>query len=822
MKKIITILLFVSCNHSKHIIVTPAPLDNTEDTNILTIPHLPHIPPVIITPLPIEPLPPTPIDSVIPIKLQPFSVSFDTVDNATIQDLVDVLKDYKDGSAINIIKVPIENRTGQAFYISANSTNVEIRYTCENSLENAVYTYLDMLGIRWYGAGENWLYKPTILNTVNIAGEWKEPTFRNRIFAGTGGLDGPMSPLVDPNSLYKKNWLTWKRRNRFNYDFGDGGHTGQAFYLANKNLCDSNSNWFSNNSGKVSGRIKIEVPEAVQAYKAWAISKLNEKNTFNMISTDPEDGRGGSDDPLPPNGFEGIAKWNHADKWWWLTNEVSKEFNKDDNNIKVNAYAYGDGPYDALVPKFQLSKNVYPIIIPYAFQTAYLPNQMIKTWAKSIQGKMGIYDYWNITQWSLGLPQFNIYDISKKLKFWQENKINGMNIETTDAGGPMGHAWWLAGQLEWDLSKDISSLFVKYLHDCFGAGWKPMQTMYNRWSLNYQSAADVNFSLNDLKEATDLVPVNSPEWKRLNDVKAYVHFMKMMAAKSSNDSIYQYIYSIHQRMLVQTAAFTGQRYLGEAPAPLSAHQLTADEVENNFVKDLAAAPLDYSISNMVFDYDRVVYTDSIPNDTWRFGIFAGAKFKAPFTGTVSIDMGGAGTTACKIYSDDSLFVSENIDSNNYSFIYHDPNLVGYVWHMKNFVFAVEEGKIYYISAVKDFSRVKINTAGINLFFGNTENDFDNAGYPIRYFYVPIGTKEIAFVDGEPEGMNGRGYLITANGETLHRLKTSSKDVYKVLVPKGQDGKIWTANFGHSGWGFNNIPNITSLQKFEYNQITLNR
>jgi hypothetical protein len=801
MRILIAILILTSCNQSKHIVVPPTP-------------------PIIITPLPIEPLPPTPIDSVIPIPLQPFSVSFDTVDNETIQDLVTVLKEYKDGRAINIQKIPIENRTGQAFYISANSTTVEIKYTCENSLENAVYTYLDMLGIRWYGAGENWLYKPAILNKVDIKGEWKEPTFRNRIFAGTGGLETPLS--TDPNHNYRNNWYAWKRRNRVNTDFYDTGHTGGAFYQENKETLNAHPEWFNSESGKLAGRFKIEIPEAAKAYKDWSIAKISKRSTFIMLGVDPEDGRGGTDDPLPPNGFDGISKWNHADKWWWNANEVSKAFDENDNNTKVSAYAYGDGPYNVLVPKFQLRKNVYPVIIPYAFQTAYLPNQMVKNWAKSIQGNMGIYDYWNITQWSLGMPQMNIYDIPNKLKFWRDNKIVGMNIETTDASGPMGHVWWLGAQLEFDLSKNIDTLFNKYLQDCFGAGWKPMHDMYIRWSLNYQSAADVNFSLHDLDAATKSVDVNSPEWLRLNDVKAYVHFMKMMnertvSSKASNDSIYLYIYSIHQRMLVQTAAFTGQRYLGEAPEPLSAHQLTAQEVENNFVNDLAVSPLDYTVSKFVFDYDKVTYTDSFPKDVWRFGIFAGGHFKAQFSGKVSVDMGGAAVAACKIYTDDSLIMSENVDTANATFIYHDQNVTDYAWYMKNYVFNVEKGKTYYLSARRNFSRLIINTPGVNLFFGNTGDDFDNAGYPNRYFYVPKGTKEIAFLDGEPEGLNGRGYLVTPDGVTLHRTKTTAKDIYTVLVPAGQDGKLWLANMGHSGVAFVNIPNITSLQKFSYEE-----
>ena len=758
----------------------------------------------------------TVVDTSPVVELKPFEINTD-INNETTKDLKDVLQGYEDGRLITIQKESLANRTGQAFYIYANDRNVVLKYTTKQSLENAVYTYLDLLDIHWYGAGENWLYKPTILTHANIAGEWKEPTFRNRIFAGTGGLEFPLS--IDPNYNYRNNWYTWKRRNRFNYDFSDAGHVGDVFYQSNREILDKNPHWFNSAQGKRYGRLRIENDSAMAVYKAWAKTQYNPASLFNSIGTDPEDGRGGFDDPLPFDGFQGINKWNHSDKWWWLTNEVAKMYEENNGNVQVNANAYGDGQFNALVPKFTLRKNVYPIIIPYAFQTAYLPKQMVKTWAKFIDGKMGIYDYWNITQWSLGLPQFNIYEIPEKLSFWKANKVGGMNIETTDASGPMGHAWWLAGQLEWDLSKNINTLFKKYLKDCFGAGWQSMKRMYDRWSLNYQQSADVNFSLKDLKEATDVVAVNSPEWKRLNDVKAYVHFMKLMAertnTKSNNDSLYYYMYSIHERMLVQTVALTGQRYLGTAPEPLTAHQLTEQEIETNFVADLASLPVEYGIRNMVFDYDKAVYVDSIPIDAWKFGIFSGGYFKANYTGIFSIDMGGEGTTGVRIFTDDSIYVNENVSPTDFTFL---ENINGRKWSMKNYVINVVAGQVYNISTYYGFGRIRVRTPNIIIFNRPSPNDFDNAQYPNRYFYVPIGTKKIAYLDGEPQPMNGSGYLVTPDGISLVRTATTAKGIYTVDVPEGADGKVWTASFGHSNWSLSNIPNISALQRFSYKEL----
>jgi hypothetical protein len=165
-------------------------------------------------------------------------------------------------------------------------------------------------------------------------------------------------------NAYKTKWCDWKRRNRFNADFPGAGHRGQAFYLSNKALLDAHPEWFNSADGKQNGRLRIEVPEAVAAYKAWVQkARAGATEPFLSIGVEPEDGRGGNADPLPPAGFAGVASWNHADKWWWLANDVAKDYPENDSRIVVTMYAYGAGATNALAPSFALRRNVYPVII---------------------------------------------------------------------------------------------------------------------------------------------------------------------------------------------------------------------------------------------------------------------------------------------------------------------------------------------------------------------------------------------------------------------------------------------------------------------------
>lgn len=748
------------------------------------------------------------------------NIIFNDADDAAIQDLRNYLSPYRAGT-ITLQKVELSDRTGQEFYLSINGSKTEIRYTTKNSLENAIYTYLEMLGFHWYGPGDNWTVTPKSINRPNFTGRWVQPSFRNRTFFGTGGLDfGKIQPY-DPKNTVKGKWLTWMRRNRFNADFQGAGHMGQAFYQQNKSLLENNPDWFVNKKGEQAGRIKIDVPAAVTAYKNWIRTRYNNsKGDFITLGVDPADGRGGADDPLPKD-MPGIK--NYADKWWWLANQVARDY-LDDPRVIITMYAYGDGPDNAKVPDFKLLKNVYPVIIPYAFQRAYLPNQMVKAWADAITGNMGLYDYWNITQWSKDVPQFNIYGMLPKLSFWHENKVNGVYLETTNAAGPVGHALWLAGELQWNLHANFDSLYTQYLNDCFGKGAPFMRRMFDRWSRNYQDAADVAFSLDDLKQASDAVKRGSVEWNRITELKAYIHYLKMYYAldgtQQSKDAIFNYLYSIHNLMMVQTAAFIGQRYIppfdkGNIVPPPTALILSTKDIENQFQKDLANAPIPYQLANFTFDFDKVKYVESIPVNSWRFGGFqCNFFFKAPFTGKVSLDAGAETNTPLKIFTDDSILVNEKVgtDHNDYS-----ETLTGRTWKMKRFSINIQKGKTYYIQTSYGFSRVKINTPGIVLFKNPGGQDFDNYQYPVQYFYVPKTTTEIAFFDAHPEGTNGRGFLTNPDGVLIKRTPTSFKNVFTVPVAPQYRGKIWTANFGHPSWRLLNIPNITSLQKFGYEE-----
>ncbi len=751
-------------------------------------------------------------------NLQAQTIINTSAKNDAIDDLRSALSGYNVG-VITITQTPLSNRTGQEFYLAIQDNKIEIKYSTINSLYNSVYTLLDMWGFKWYGPTENWYVKPSTISVKNVAGKWIKPTFRNRSSFGTGGLEQDPAYGFDKNNTYKTDIINWKRRLRLSTDYACSGHSGATFYTENKAVLDNNADWFANTTGKYYGRLNIEKKDAVSVYKNWTKTYFarEKKNDFISINVEPEDGRGGADDPLPKN-MAGIK--SHSDKWWWLANEVAKEYVAEPK-VKVTAYAYGSGAYNALVPNFKLLPNVYPVIIPYSFQTAYTPEVMVKKWAAATTGTMGIYDYWNITQWSLGAPQFNLYSIKKKLDFWANNKIDGVFLESTDGAGPMGHVLWLSAQLMFNNSTNFDKLYSQYLTDCFGAAAPDIKKVYDRWSNKYNDQMEPALFIKDLKNASTKVPKNSAAYKRILDLKAYAHFLRLKVeynnTEASRRKLVEYIFQIHHLRLVQTAAIIGQSYFGNLPADelkrllANTKPISYDAIENNFTTDAAEYNTVYNAVDFSFDFDKINFIEPAPTNAWRFGIFTNFMFKASYTGKLNLTLGAEKQTAdFTIKNTTEELYKITLGKANAEF---EETIDGRIWYSKNVSINIKKGEMYYISGTFGFNRVVIKDNKTVLVKQPWSEDFDNYAYPKQYFYVPKNATEIVYTDIGPIG----SFFTAPSGTKTKPETTNYKDVYRVAVKPEDRGKIWIANFNNPVWKFINIPNYTSLQNFGYKE-----
>ena len=701
-------------------------------------------------------------------------------------------------------------KDGQSFYLSAgNRTGVSIVGTGEKSFLNGIYTFLHELGFRWYMPGDAWTIVPSSFPSSLDINKVYTPDFQGRFYAGTGGVNAIAG--TDPKNTFRTDFNTWNRRNRFSIDYAIKGHTGQAFYAANKKVLDQNPAWSCGPGTNRYGRIDISKPAAVNLFVDWALSQVKPGDQFPAIGVDPADGAGRADDCLPSN-MPQIKTW--SDKYFWLANQVAKRLDKNDTTTQVQLYAYAG---HAEPPSIELEKNVYPIIIPYAFQRITSPLEFIRLWSSKMNGRaMGMYDYWNITQWSNGVPQFNIYSIPERLRLWKQYNITSINIETTNGKGAMGHALWLASHMMWDTRLSFDSLYHDFLVNCFGPAANDVKRMYDRWSQNYQQQMEVNLSLDDLARAS--AKTTDPAIQaRLAELKAYVHYMKLHydylanpnSAKAYQD-ITNYIHQIHDLRLVQTSALL-ERYI-KAPKnykgtlnkqkPVKTPVISSTAIETQFRKNINENAVTYKVSRFKFDITkaRVIASEKVANPRTMNGRNV-YQFHMPAEGVFEIKAGATKETNLLIADDKKTWLEKMIPGTKDSYTNVRIKLPAGTY-------TLSFGDYY------RFSRLIFPTDKV--FVSLYGSYYDNAGFPLHHIYVPKDVEEIVYEDKKGPGLNKRGFWLDPSGKRREAQKIRNT-IYRVPVPPEFRGKLWTFSVGHRSFEILNIPNVFSLRKFDYRE-----
>lgn len=771
--------------------------------------------------------------------------------DASITDLQQALKDATGqdfqlvpnataDSGIHIIATPLDDKDGQQFDLEVNGlTKATIWYSeytgINNSLRNGIYRFLKMLGIEWLSSNDNGFNFPKTLPKLNIPRTTFKPDFINRQYFGTGG-NGPVIPGGNiefyKGKRYGEYREQWSRRNTWGADNVTQGHSGDSFYYAKQSILEAHPEWFVNHAGMTQGRIKIEYPEAVQTYIDWEMQLYNNAKangqTFISLPCDPADGRGGSDDPLPPfdpgqnyaTMPDGIKIYNHADKWHWVALQVDKQIPLSDVHTVCSIMAYGDGPTNALAPNFELGPHTYPNLNPWAFQTAYIPRaSMLAAWEPKLVLGASVYDYINITQWSVGLPQhagiFNA--ITSKIDLYTQNKIDGTIYESTDVN-MLSHIFYILNEKHWDASQDVNTLYNDWLIKMFGPAAAPdMKKMFDRWANNYQQSADTAFSLINIRDAANKVEKNGLYWRRIMDYAAYIHFCIMMyeTTNYTRQEVFLYMYKINHLQMVQTPAFIGEGYLGvPPPSGEGIVPLTYNEIEFQFQQDLANHPVQYTVSNFVFDPAKATKIDSSVSkaDYGLMGTYYIFPKGTSFTARVYT---GPQDNEITIMSDDAVSMKFIIGPGDYT-ITKDYGADG-ILYGKQVTVPCIPNKRYSISCryLYQLTSVEIEAPDM-IYMYPVGDDLSNYGSPYMYFYCPTDIDSIVFFDATEEGVNGRGYICRYSDNSIVNYRTTiSQHVYKVLIPPADRGTLLYLNWGHSGKSLINIPNITSLSPFIY-------
>jgi hypothetical protein len=475
----------------------------------------------------------------------------------------------------------LKGRGPEAFVIrSAETTRLTITANADAGLVNGLYSYLQRIGCRWFFPNDAWTVLPKRRDVTLQVDALVAPAFRMRLFSGTGGFGG--ATPVDPERRMSVRWDTWKRRNGFGGEFMLGGHSYEAFNVAQRAVLEAHPEYLALVAGKrrpwaPTTKLCVSNPNLAALYTESRLALLRQQvkaapdgpRAF-AVSVDPSDGGGFCECEK----CRGIGSGSASDQAFHLANQVAKAVAKEMPGRRVNLYAYMD---HAAVPTISLEPNVYVSVVPEAFQrTGLSPEELIAAWRQKV-GPLSLYTYWSIPDWTGDLPNFDFTVTPReKIRYWHEHGIEGVAFETTYSAGAMGIGLYLASRLLWNPATDDAALLREFYELAFGPSQASMQRMLERWAKDFTlSDYEIGLSARDLAEARKAAAGDAAVLRRIADYDAYLEFIAQWLA-------YQDAPKKTPERIEQARAVMATAYRQYDSAMIHAHriqQLIADRYE---------------------------------------------------------------------------------------------------------------------------------------------------------------------------------------------------------------------------------------------------
>lgn len=387
----------------------------------------------------------------------------------------------------------------------------------------AIYSYLDILGYRFYGPEDHWTYIPKsgnkkIIDTTVIS------YFPYRILSPSYGVRRHNIPRLDTTGHLFSRWITRLR-------FGNlinipAAHYGSTFNRKYRKEIQENPLWrgTDNNGDPKPWHINLKLcythPEVIDLYKRDAELRLKELKSNShppyVMSMEPPDG----------DGFCNCDNCNFPinEQIYRLANIVAKHISQLDSNAYVSLYGYNK---HAKAPSFKLEENVIVGIVPYAFQSVGSPEAMMKEW-ESTGATLYLRDYLAIPDWSYDQPTYLPGGFFlNKINHIKNAGYLGYAFETTASFMSVGLQFYLLSQASWK-KIDEQQEYQKFLDRLFPGIQEQVDLIFQALpSLNSRTYGHAVEKLDKLVISAENHG-DSKLTSRLHDLKFYIEYLYLL------------------------------------------------------------------------------------------------------------------------------------------------------------------------------------------------------------------------------------------------------------------------------------------------------
>ena len=490
---------------------------------------------------------------------------------------------------------------GEAFLSDANASRVLIIGNDRIGVEHGMFDFVKRLGCKFLTPSPDWTIIPQNSNWVFTEKKFDEPDFISRnIWYANGEGDG-YGPVLTQNAADRRRFFRATQQGSVITQQGNEypatfvvGHSYQDDLFADPGAFQAHPEYFATkedgtlytwqeyiDNGANGDGINLEYSNLnlAQLMLENRIEWLSEYQLQNpkefIISIEPQDGSGISYHP------DALALGNGADQVLHIANYVANGLEQAMPGAWAGLYIYPshiEPPLNATV-----APNIYGQLA-LAFNNTNLSfNEIATGWVNAGLQHFGIYDYLGEYQWDMGLPlgqqRVSLDYIKEHIPFmyhdWNVRSFTAESQANWMRGGP---AYYVARKLLWDVDANADSLYNDWIESAFGDAAPPMKELYQSWEtdpteLRYQNTRiKINRWLKWIEEAFELVEEGTPEYKRVEDMYAYVHYAILFHefyetygdASLTNDTLMvqnaalpllEFGYRIRRRQVIQYWAF---------------------------------------------------------------------------------------------------------------------------------------------------------------------------------------------------------------------------------------------------------------------------
>ena len=431
-----------------------------------------------------------------------------------------------------------------------------IAYT-EDGLTNGMYTYMDLLGFRWFHPGNVWTYIPPIKDIRLRIDSAFTPDFVLRSFFGSYGT--PRNPVIDKPKSVQNEWFLWSTRNRMGGSYILHGHEWNSFLWANIDTLKQHPEYMALVKGSrvvptTAAKFCLSNKNLRELFVEYMVAKLKKDMAANpgqeryLESVEPSDGGGSCkcDNCKKMGSF--------STQVFTLANEAARALRKVSPNAGVNLLAYYA---HADTPNVKLEHNVLVQIVPYKYQKVTSADSLIDMWCVK-KDTLFMYDYFGLPILNLDMPLHKPIEYVKRVKYWHTHKVKGMVLESSYSIGAAGLGLYLFSRLGWDVHASVHDMADEYYRLNYG---KAAQAMYQAQAVladTLERRKELYSAVRTIHDKIKMSALTHEQQQRIVAYESYLHYLKLLYEyktfdkanePQTTDSLIRYANSIFMRMM---------------------------------------------------------------------------------------------------------------------------------------------------------------------------------------------------------------------------------------------------------------------------------